>query len=406
VVQVTSEFSVTMTRRVTPNSHDQYREARQTDKATVQLAANSKDPAIRKLLVELLREFQPEVDESHNDPENNKLKAELRQKADVRNAVVASRLSEKKRLRKLDAEAKQAAKEAKAIQQVLTTPAAIGDKRLRRAVQSFSDLEFDDADRKPAKLASRKDGAEDEQCEVCYLELGKLQGICSHCGGLAHFACHGIKPTSEEFFCRNCRKKLQDAADKAAARQQTKSEEAAELKSTFGADADDSELSEPPPSDIEESQSEFEEKIIEDEAVDEVQDDSDSDSDDEFTAITDAERLRDDMIDAKNEIIEMKTEDLKQFMDEEQPNDDVRQRLALLSCEPGKTWSEKDLEDEGSLRLALHLLLNKIQGREVLHFTKSIHIKYWAFPADVVATMESSRLPTENQIKIAAKRAR
>ncbi|KAL3464256.1 hypothetical protein BJX64DRAFT_286678 [Aspergillus heterothallicus] len=64
-LRITSEFPLTVVRRVTPNSHDQYRGTRQAEKAALQLAANACDPSITQLLVKLLNEFQKEVDQFH-----------------------------------------------------------------------------------------------------------------------------------------------------------------------------------------------------------------------------------------------------------------------------------------------------------------------------------------------------
>lgn len=46
-----------------PQSHDQYRNARQAEKASLQLAINARDPSIESLLLKLLRQLQVEVDE-------------------------------------------------------------------------------------------------------------------------------------------------------------------------------------------------------------------------------------------------------------------------------------------------------------------------------------------------------
>lgn len=58
-----------MVRRITPNSHDQFGASRQADKATIQLAANAHEPSIRELMVNLLNNLQPEVDQCHQSHE-------------------------------------------------------------------------------------------------------------------------------------------------------------------------------------------------------------------------------------------------------------------------------------------------------------------------------------------------
>ncbi|RDW62917.1 uncharacterized protein DSM5745_10028 [Aspergillus mulundensis] len=66
--RITSEFPLTVVRRVTPNSHDQFRSVRQAEKAALQLAANARDPCITELVLKLLNEFQQEVDKCYEDP--------------------------------------------------------------------------------------------------------------------------------------------------------------------------------------------------------------------------------------------------------------------------------------------------------------------------------------------------
>ena len=57
----------------TPNSHDQFLNARQLDKATVQITANASDPHIKALIVQLLNENQPHVDTYHASKEGQAL---------------------------------------------------------------------------------------------------------------------------------------------------------------------------------------------------------------------------------------------------------------------------------------------------------------------------------------------
>lgn len=72
-MQITSKFPATVIRRMTPNSHDQFRNARQIEKASLQLAVNAKNPDISNLMVKLLNELQPEVNHSHASQEGQKL---------------------------------------------------------------------------------------------------------------------------------------------------------------------------------------------------------------------------------------------------------------------------------------------------------------------------------------------
>jgi hypothetical protein len=95
---------------------------------------------------------------------------------------------------------------------------------------------------------------------------------------------------------------------------------------------------------------------------------------------------------------------LQEFVNEEQPDDATRHLLALLAIPEDKTWTEEDLEIEQFLKIGLHLLYNKIQGKEELHFGKSIHIKYDAFPKSNILAMEKRRAPNERRRKAATAR--
>ncbi|KAL4904918.1 hypothetical protein BDW74DRAFT_23703 [Aspergillus multicolor] len=66
--RITSEFPLTVVRRFTPKSHDQFRSVKQAEKAVLQLAANFNDPHVKDLVVKLLNEFQGEVQKCHADP--------------------------------------------------------------------------------------------------------------------------------------------------------------------------------------------------------------------------------------------------------------------------------------------------------------------------------------------------
>lgn len=92
--KINSEFPVVAIRRETPNSHDQFRMAGQADKATVQLAANSGDPTIRGLVLELLAELQDEVDEAHESDAGVKMSQRAEERREAR-AVAARELDER-----------------------------------------------------------------------------------------------------------------------------------------------------------------------------------------------------------------------------------------------------------------------------------------------------------------------
>jgi hypothetical protein len=55
-------------RRLSPNSHDQFRNARQAEKFAMQLAVSAEVPVVRALLMGLLQALQPEIDETHWSP--------------------------------------------------------------------------------------------------------------------------------------------------------------------------------------------------------------------------------------------------------------------------------------------------------------------------------------------------
>jgi hypothetical protein len=81
-------------------------------------------------------------------------------------------------------------------------------------------------------------------------------------------------------------------------------------------------------------------------------------------------------------------------------NDIARHRQTLLQYAPGKRWIEKDLRDEQSLVVRLRLLYNRINGLELLHLTKSIHIYYKQFPKKSVTRVSKLQIPSsKNQAK-------
>ena len=114
-----------------------------------------------------------------------------------------------------------------------------------------------------------------------------------------------------------------------------------------------------------------------------------------------AEEAREDLIAARDEYIFMRTSELREFISEKQPDDATRHMLALLQLPQRKTWTEKDLSNEFFLKTGLHLLYNKINDKNELHFGKSIHIRYLSFPKDVVDAMEENREITEEQEQLA-----
>jgi hypothetical protein len=55
------------------NSLRGYRESKKSDKYVVELATRAQDPEIRKLAVEILKEYHVEVREAQEDPANQEL---------------------------------------------------------------------------------------------------------------------------------------------------------------------------------------------------------------------------------------------------------------------------------------------------------------------------------------------
>ena len=97
---------------------------------------------------------------------------------------------------------------------------------------------------------------------------------------------------------------------------------------------------------------------------------------------------REQIFSAKVDAMLRKEAALRDFISENQPDDETRNRLALLQMPVSKIYAEEDLSDEITMKVGLHLLYNKIQGKKELHLGKSIHIKYWTFPSDVTVSME------------------
>ena len=65
-------------------------------------------------------------------------------------------------------------------------------------------------------------------------------------------------------------------------------------------------------------------------------------------------------------------------------------RLGILKMPEGKIYTEEDLSDESTMKVGLHLLYNKIQGKKELHLGKSIHIMHRTFLSDVTVSIEKN----------------
>ncbi|QKX54988.1 uncharacterized protein TRUGW13939_02078 [Talaromyces rugulosus] len=271
-LRITSEFPLTVVRRWTPNSHDQFRGARQAEKAALQLAANAQDSSIKRLIVQLLQKLQPEVDECHQSTAGQDLLEEMTTRS---------------------------------------------QKRVEEAVETL------------------KGETKGERSQKVPERYGSLK-----------FDKHGtILPHSP-------------------ITNTTRSDSEDELE--FGEENDD------------ENHEEHD----------------DVDSEDEMLEASWGEGLADtadiDIDDAA-----------ANFVNETQPDDDTRHKLALLQLPFSKQWSEKDLENELYMRIGLHLLYNKIHGGSWLHLGRSIHLAYLQFPQKVVDRMKGCTEATEKQKKAA-----
>jgi hypothetical protein len=102
-----------------------------------------------------------------------------------------------------------------------------------------------------------------------------------------------------------------------------------------------------------------------------------------------AQQRRDDELADDDLLLLTNDEEFADFVTDQQPDDETRHRLALLSLPANKVWAESDLDIEFYLRVGLLLLYNRIQGKQGLALSKSIHIRYLTFPHDVTSRLEA-----------------
>jgi hypothetical protein len=384
--------------RHTPNSHDQFKAARQTDKATVHLAANSHDPAIRKVVVGLLNAIQPEVDECHASEEGQELLRQINER-ERRNAIVLE--SRKKSVilqKRVEADMKEAQKESAKLQAPAQVTGVEEGARARKAPERFDLLAYGAGGvlLAPDLVAARRNAFQQQKCEICYAMVKKEKDkvMCEECCYLGHFKCFGLKAhPGEGFVCKDCR-------DVQKAKRKIK-------KSTSRGDGSDAET------DVSEYEDEDEVEAGDGENASDVEEaaleEADESSDSEYEGpqpnqpnFSKQQAMENRMAEAE-ELQFLKTLDLEEFCDENQPDDATRHKLALLQIPAGKHWTDEDLEEELYLKLGLHLLYNKIQGKDELHFGKSIHIRYLAFPKDIVQGMEKNRQVDDRRGTVARK---
>jgi hypothetical protein len=116
----------------------------QTDKATIQLAANAADPAIRSLIIDLLNELQPEVDECYKSEAGQKLLKMVEEQQQLQEAVVETRKGEMLAQKSMEQETAESTKEL--LQLAPNNPEVMPEreKRSHRPVERFSLLDFKD----------------------------------------------------------------------------------------------------------------------------------------------------------------------------------------------------------------------------------------------------------------------
>lgn len=145
---------------------------------------------------------------------------------------------------------------------------------------------------------------------------------------------------------------------------------------------------------------------------DDDDDRSDTDFDDVIPNIPTAnssmftvEQVRDELINRRQEMVDLKTRQLQDFLSEQQPDDETRHQMALLKMEPKKCWTESDLAQEFHMKVGLQLLYNAINNQSELHFERSIHIRYHTFPKDIMMTMKANIRATTPNLKAARMKA-
>ena len=266
-----------------PNSHDQFRSARQADKATLQLAANANDPAIRTLIVDLLNEFQPQVDQCHANEAAQELLREVNERQQIYEIELGAHLEESRRAH---AEGRAETEASREVLHLLdaAAPQPLRSQRSRKHPERFSHTNYDD------------------------------QGF------------------------------LLDS--------ETRQEQHQQLEEEWL---------------LSSSESEPEANVLDEDYQDSAISGDDQDDSVELEANFAALREREEAIQAKEELEFIKSHMLAQFVVEEQPDDETRHQLAILSLPPSKVWTDADLNDEGTMRVGLLLLYNKIHGRSHLH---------------------------------------
>jgi hypothetical protein len=304
ILQIISEFPATLIRRITPNSHNQFCESRQTDKATILLATNTKDPAIRKLIVRLLNELQPEVDECHASEEGIKLKREFEEKLRVLEISRHQRMKDRQDARLIANTTKEATKDVPKLESTLldVTP----DSNNKR--------------RQPRVDYNENNTYAQTPCDYCYTPVSIYSGaVCWDYNYWGHFSCFEQDPVCTPYLC------VQYITDRESAGIEVMYDEAGIVGDTDG-DVDGEEES---TDERESSSREYEEESElegEDEGVPTYR-----------KSAFARDQERENRAVQRDEVIVLKEDELQDFISEKQPDDDTRHRLTLLQLPVGKT---------------------------------------------------------------------
>lgn len=378
--QINSRFKTLIIRKEKPNSHDAFRSFRLEEKSANVLATNAHDPAVKSALVRCLQDFQPTIDRAHQNPDKSRL---LKLFSAPEHADWQEELADKhehdgaKTARdKLDL--------TMAIADILPDAAEI--KRAKKEVEVFKDGDFDPkTGRKLTKEAIAKKKAPLDKGTVCEeltcqkpIKPSDDAATCQACFKKYHLRCTGMDDAEfilyddgNEWFCDDdCRRAgTQDADDDDDDYAQTSSD-------------DDDELNE--------------------ELDDELGDGASSSTSSAGRARK-RQKLRSATPTAEDDeegVIPLLTgASFKSFRSEEQPSDEERELLALVSLKPGKQWAESDLDDEEYFRIALRLLWNRVHGKGGLKLTASIHIKYSHVKSQAFRAMKSRVTLTNEDVE-------
>jgi hypothetical protein len=395
----------------------------------VQLASNAHDAAIRSLIVELLNELQPEVNECHKSTAGQNLRKELEEKNKVRKITRAMEAKEEKARKKELRDSREAAQETAKLGSIGTEETQklarehLGrGQRTRRAPDRFSHLDYDDtggfllsAEQRQARRGAVKLLT---TCEICYKVINDGDGNeCDVCGMLAHRECHGVaEKEQEDFMCSACQGNI--AMKHFSQKKSTSRLAASKLDKGKGKDMAgvDDEIDDED-EEAENTESEGEADDIEQPSTIELDesyhgtDGEDSNSGEDLEGPKPnksrfvAQQRRDDELNADEDMLMLTNkEELAEFISDNQPDDETRHRLALISLPANKIWAEADLDNEFHLRVGLLLLYNRIQGKKGLSLAKSIHIRYASFPESVVRKMEANMEVDKKRTKMVKKK--